>query len=297
MEESSTHEMRTPTTIAVIACILIVTGCDNPEAQRVKKLEAENKLLIQFKKDVIELDGLASEGKLGDGSKECAKSEILVLRTPSVCAAEQYAQGLLAVRNAIKGTSLQIKPMTDAQIAQWALVAELNNRYRELDGYGQARFKAVAGAVQSEDFIAKTRPMKVLEYIRSYMYQSQKDFVDGLARTSAGEKTALSVEKKKASVGATNMAENKKEGKQKIDDSGQGSSGQSIKKWTYDQALKEACETGRQYREDVDLHGMKPSQAEYEAKAYSQYLADNSTAPRKVLYDKIKQGLWMDSCF
>ena len=68
-------------------------------------------------------------------------------------------------------------------------------------------------------------------------------------------------------------------------------------KWTYEQAMKEACEAGRQYREDVDLNGMRPSEAEYEAKSYSQYLADNSPAPRKALYDRIEQGLWMDSCF
>ena len=69
------------------------------------------------------------------------------------------------------------------------------------------------------------------------------------------------------------------------------------KKWTYAEAIKEACDAGRQYREDVDLHGMKPSQARYEAQEYSKYLAENSPAPQKALYDKINQGLWMDSCF
>lgn len=67
-------------------------------------------------------------------------------------------------------------------------------------------------------------------------------------------------------------------------------------KWTYDQAMKEACDAGRQYREDVDLYGMKPPQARYEAQEYSKYLAENSPAPRKALFDKIQQGLWMDSC-
>jgi hypothetical protein len=65
---------------------------------------------------------------------------------------------------------------------------------------------------------------------------------------------------------------------------------------SYEQAMDEACKAGLQYREDVDLHGMRPSEAENQAKLYSQYLADNSPASRKELYDRIQKGLWMDSC-
>ena len=291
--------MRLPETVGLVACILVVAGCTNPVADRVKRLEAENRLLTQFRKDVVEMDGLGTEGGLPKDSEEgCGRSEILILKTPAACSAERYAQGLLTRRNALKGTDIEEKePMTDTEVAQWAMVGELNNRYRQLSTYGATRFKAIAMNIMSGDFREKTRPMKVLEYIRNYMYVSQKDFVDGLVKTAAGEKTALTVGKRMDEVG-TSETEKKKGSDQakKSDETRQQASAQGAKKWTYEQAMKEACEAGRQYREDVDLHGMRHSEAEYEAKAYSQHLADNSPAPRKALYDRIQKGLWMDSC-
>ena len=298
--------MRVSVAVAAIAISLSIAGCTSPDAEKVKKLEAENRVLTQFRMDVIKMDGLGTEGGIPKESEDsCGKSEILILRVPMSCVAEMYAQGMRTRRDALRKTDIRQETMTDAMIAQWAMVAELNNRYRELDSYGKTRFKAVAASVGEEDFRAGTSPKKVQEYIRNYMYLSQKEFVEGLMRTTAGEKTAMSVKKglngvepnKTASIieGKREVAQSARTGTRESDVK-QPLNNLEASKWTYDQAMKEACEAGRQYREDVDLNGMKPSQARYEAEAYSQHLADNSPAPRKALYDRIQQGLWMDSC-
>ena len=61
-------------------------------------------------------------------------------------------------------------------------------------------------------------------------------------------------------------------------------------------ALREACEAGMQYRNDVDSGWMKHSQSEYEARQYSSYLAANSPAQKGELYRAVTQGLWMFNC-
>lgn len=61
-------------------------------------------------------------------------------------------------------------------------------------------------------------------------------------------------------------------------------------------AMREACAAGKQYREEVDLGRMRPSQAEYEAREYSAYLAQQSGANRHALYGKIQNGLWLYRC-
>jgi hypothetical protein len=71
---------------------------------------------------------------------------------------------------------------------------------------------------------------------------------------------------------------------------------QPVSAMTASAALREACLAGKQYREDVDMGYMRPSQAEYEAKAYSAYLAQKSGANRYTLYQRIQNGLWLYRC-
>jgi len=71
---------------------------------------------------------------------------------------------------------------------------------------------------------------------------------------------------------------------------------QPVSAMTVSSALREACLAGKQYRQDVDLGYMRPSQAEYEARAYSAYLAQKSGASRHSLYQRIQDGLWLYRC-
>ncbi len=283
----------------------LLSGCTNHDVEKVKKLERDNRLLAQFKADVEKLDGATTYSGILEGEQNihCQKSENLMLRTNLGCAWSNYIGGIQIQDEANVKNSDGQKELTDHELARWGLVMELNNRYADGTEYGETRFRAVRAAVLDREFTKRVTPADAMKLIRNYMYMSQKDFGDLLLRTAAGEKTSLTsgnaakTEEKPKEGGKTEGAK-QNEPLAKANASAQSKPAPGAKKkWTYEQAMKEACDAGRQYREDVDLHGMKPSQAEYEAKAYSQYLSENSSAPRKALYDKIQQGLWMDSCF
>lgn len=313
---------------SVMAAIFILSasgfGCANDEAEKIKKIERENKILRVYKENVEATDRSGTEE--GNG---CTKNEVLLLRTHQGCSWESYNTGF---KNDSKDNGLE---MSERDMAIWGLVAELNNRYANISGtkkYGDARFYAMAGGVTNREFRSRVEPSMAMNFIRNYMSISQEDFTDIIARTTAGESTPLAKKKEGAKNETIKKEKNNKitaeerrifcetggilptrgvKTKEEMEKMmgcktpvkkvGEAELKQPItstkKKWTYDQAIKEACDAGRQYREDVDLNGMKPSQARYEAQQYSKYLAENSPAPQKALYDKINQGIWMDSCF
>lgn len=61
--------------------------------------------------------------------------------------------------------------------------------------------------------------------------------------------------------------------------------------------LREACETGREYRSMVDNGDAKPSQAEYEASSYADYVSSESGVSRGAIYKQVQKGLWQDACY
>jgi hypothetical protein len=313
--------------LSAIVLAMIGCGCANTEADKIKNLEKENKALKEFKRDVETTDRDGTQG--GVKEESCKVNETLPLRTVLGCSWTQYTEGL---RKNNKTLELSL---TEREMAMWGLVAGLNNLYLQATGekgYGNARFQAMAGAIENRTFLKRVEPSKAIGFIRNYMEISQKDFTDILARTSGGEATQLAPKKKpqdsktKGKESDTKVTDKEreifcktggvlptrgvgtKEQMEKLmgcktpgvksDVAETASASPSAKKkWTHDQAMKEACDAGRQYREDVDLNGMTAAQARYEAQAYSQYLAENSPASRKALFDKIQQGIWMDSCF
>ena len=319
----------------VVAAIFILAasgfGCANDEAEKVKKLEIENGLLRKYKADVEKTDRLGVQGGM-DADSGCIESEELPNRTPQGCTWSQYAEGLKKNNKAL-GLGLSERDMAMWGLVGELNNRYLQGSGAK--EYGLARFHAMASAMNTSGFMTRVEPSLAMEFIRNYMKISQKDFTDILARTNAGETTQLAQKKeenkeqknKKVNdnkLTAVTAEERRifcetggilptrgvstKEAMEQImgcktpvkkgGDSGPRTvSSSTKKKWSYEQAMKEACDAGKQYREDVDLHGMKPSQARYEAQQYSKYLAENSPAPQKALYDKINQGLWMDSCF
>ena len=269
------------TLIMAVALLFAMTGCADEKVRQLKnekqKLENKVSLLEQQMNSVKEIDKAAvkTTGEMGCGDEK----SFILLRTRINCTRMQYAAGF-------KNFGLSLD---DSAI--WAEVLAVANAYSDIDEKNLGSvFEAVRGAVDGETFRKKADPHKVLIAIRQLPGTNTKDFYAILADTATGKTTILS--RNSAQKEATPPIQNQKHTKAR----GSETNNSKPRKWTYDQAMKEACSAGKQYREDVDLHGMKPSQAENEAKEYSQYLASNSPAPRKTLYDKIKQGLWMDSC-
>ena len=63
--------------------------------------------------------------------------------------------------------------------------------------------------------------------------------------------------------------------------------------YSYEEAMIEACEAGRQYRNDVNEGFMTTSQSYAEARSYSHHLsAQSAGVDNGVLYAKIKECMW-----
>jgi len=63
--------------------------------------------------------------------------------------------------------------------------------------------------------------------------------------------------------------------------------------YSYEEAMTEACEAGRQYRNDVELGYMQTQQSFDEARSYAHHLsAQSAGVDNGVLYAKIKECMW-----
>lgn len=63
--------------------------------------------------------------------------------------------------------------------------------------------------------------------------------------------------------------------------------------YSYEEAMTEACEAGRQYRNDVELGYMQTQQSFDEARSYAHHLsAQSAGVDNGVLYSKIKECMW-----
>jgi len=265
----------------IISAVLatVTAGCyyGRPEqAEKVKRLENEITLLRKQMDAVRKVDQ-TSVG-IGKNRKGCSDEEsYIILRTVLNCSRMYYAKGL------------QEQGFSEDDSAIWAEILAVANayRYHNTKELGSLH-EAVRGAVEGEDFRKNADPYKVLKSIRELPGKNPKDFYEVLVDTAAGEKTVISRDAQKKEQTEKGVLKSDKQ---------ESNPGTTRKKWSYNEAFKEACAAGKQYRADVDLHGMKPSQARHQAQEYSKYLSENSPAPQKALYDKINQALWTDLCF
>ena len=63
--------------------------------------------------------------------------------------------------------------------------------------------------------------------------------------------------------------------------------------YTYEEVMAEACEAGRQYKNDIGTGFITLSQARGEAKLYADDLsAQSARVGSEVIYDKIRECLW-----
>ena len=63
--------------------------------------------------------------------------------------------------------------------------------------------------------------------------------------------------------------------------------------YSYDEAMTEVCEAGRQYRNDVNEGYMTTTQSYAEARSYAHHLsAQSAGVDNGVLYAKIKECMW-----
>ena len=208
--------------LAVLAGASMSSGCNNKEAEKIRILERENKLLLDYKKNTEAADSIF----INISNDVCKQSESnangLIRRTNLACHWVNYVAGLQIHeedQNNYGDYNAKLK-MTENEVAQWSLVMTLSNEYANITHknsvfkYGEARFKMMSASILDREFTKRVKPREAMKYIRNYMYMSQRDYGDVLARTAAGEKTVLTAEQetKKSSSNSSDGKDGPKNG-------------------------------------------------------------------------------------